>query len=522
MNTMNPRRSFVPLAVAATLVFAACGGGSSDSGADGNDVDGDIDNALDDVSELAEETATTVPDESEPEEAAPAPELDPADARCANVTGNMIEAEFEDVDCGEPHDAEYAGTVEAPEGRASTDVGELDIILTSVCLDTTESLVGSPLNEFSLEVLYETETMPGQSFFGDVACWARSAAYGSLSASLRDVDLATALGDFVTLGSIQPGECFLPAEDNSGSLSIGMNVDCDTPLADQILGTVTIDDGDFPGNNDLFDISDVRCPVLAEDAAFEVIGDTVGAITMFETEWTAYGIRDIVCTSYRSSDLEAGPTCGLRVPGQGHDQVPCEEPHDSEFVGLAAPPEGSLPLDSTEAEILLTALCAPLVSDYLDGRDLAQSGVGAGFDVGVGLGDPFVDDINCWATVGSPVGMTGSIAEFGLDGALDYAIVNEIGPGACFVYAPNTFDLGTVVPCDTPEAFMAIGLFTVDDDGPHPGDDALREIRFERCSELLAESGLAADPATVSGVFPGEIGWTAHNRREISCDATPL
>lgn len=536
---MELRRSSLPLAVVAALALAACGGGSS--GPSGADTDRQIDNALDNITELAEEIATTAPEEpasTEPEPAAEPEEADPeteeADAepdegapvalvaRCANSVGEGAQTEFEDVDCDGSHDAEYASTVEAPEGLAPGDDTEFDILLTSGCFADVEELVGQPLIEFGLEIAYLTESLPGDTFSGEVECWARSSAFGALSASLRDVDLPTALGDFVSLGSVPVGECYLPAADNNGSVSIGTLVDCSEVYADQIIGAIAIDDDEFPGADALFARGDAECPALAAEADFEISGDTQSAIVPFETEWSAYGIREIVCTSYRAADYEIQAFCGLSSPDDGYEDVPCDEPHDSEFVGPIAPPDGALPDNAVDAELLLDSLCAPIVSEYLGGRDLSQQGVGVGATVQVGLGDDFDGDVDCWAVTGSPGALIGSIAELGLDGAFgDLSVIGELEPGVCFTFAPDAFDLGNVVTCDTPEALMAVGEF-VNDDGPHPGDDALREIRFERCSEILAASGLSADPASVSGTFPSANGWATLGRRTTTCDATPL
>jgi len=68
---------------------------------------------------------------------------------------------------------------------------------------------------------------------------------------------------------------------------------------------------------------------------------------------------------------------------------------------------------------------------------------------------------------------------------------------------------------------MHFGSFDADD-VPYPGEDELRVIRAEGCAEVMAGSGLAADPATVSGTFPDEVEWKRQDQRTITCDATPL
>ncbi|MGA9275599.1 hypothetical protein, partial [Ilumatobacter sp.] len=72
-------------------------------------------------------------------------------------------------------------------------------------------------------------------------------------------------------------------------------------------------------------------------------------------------------------------------------------------------------------------------------------------------------------------------------------------------------------------ALMAIGTVTASGEpgAPYPGDDALRDERAQLCAELLSESDLPIDPASVSGTFPDERAWAAHDRRVISCDGVP-
>jgi hypothetical protein len=250
----------------------------------------------------------------------------------------------------------------------------------------------------------------------------------------------------------------------------------------------------------------------------------VSFVFALEFEWTARGIRDFICTSYRSGDYEGGAFCAIKVEGGSFQEAECSEPHDMEFVGPVAAPTEVLPEDFEEAVELLTRTCAPLVSVYLGGRDLTQSGVGVSFNADAALGEPIVGDVDCFLLVSSATALTAAVSDVGLDGALgDNRIVHELEPGTCFVNPSDSFDLGTVVSCDVTDALMQIGKFVVEDDGPYPGDDALRAIRGERCPQVLADSGLAdlVDVDTLSGVFPGLEGWRDLDRRTITCDAAP-
>ena len=172
---------------------------------------------------------------------------------------------------------------------------------------------------------------------------------------------------------------------------------------------------------------------------------------------------------------------------------------------------------------MLRQLCRDSV-EQLTGRDLSRFGAGVGFVSVDGLGEPMVNDVECYASTGLEGAFVGAISEIGYSAALDVEILADLTPGTCFVFVDDdSFDFGEVVPCDAPDALMAIGSFAVVDPpgAPHPGDDELRALRAERCGEILAASGLAADPSTVSGTFPNEKNWVAFDRREVTCDATP-
>jgi hypothetical protein len=127
----------------------------------------------------------------------------------------------------------------------------------------------------------------------------------------------------------------------------------------------------------------------------------------------------------------------------------------------------------------------------------------------------------CYATVKEPDGLIGSIAEIGLDAALTKIIVSDQEPGTCFLLGESNFALGDPAECSASDALMFIGNIELDD-GPFPGNDAIREIRAVACAELIATAGLAADPASISGAFPSESDWNDLGRRNLACDATPM
>ncbi len=506
------------------LTLAACGGSSSPSEAD---VDAQVDQAIDDAVDQFNDIADSMPEapddepttSSAPVEEAPL-EPEAVEPRCAVKDGD----DYADVACSEPHDAEFAGIVDPPEGKSPTDEEEFANALKVPCFDAVEALSGRAMNKFGLEVGGRTTDQPGATFAADVECWAEVTAEGTLSASLRETSLEEALGEYVLIGDMEPGSCFLLADEQQDSFDIGRVVDCDEQFAEMVLGVVTAEVGEYPGEDALRELGDTACGELADSVDFEVSGDTTGFILALEFEWTAREIRDFICTSYRSADYDAGPFCAISIDG-GHDPAECDEPHDSEFVGTVPVPADVFPDVQEEAEALLKRACAPLVSEYLGGRDMTMPGIGVGFGADGALGEPMIGDVDCYVRAGSFDALSAAIADVGLDAALgDNVIVAELEPGTCLVYAADSLDVGTIATCDTPDAFMFIGSFTAEIDGPYAGLDELRVLRGQRCAEVLAESGLEPliDVATLSGVIPGESNWLGLDQRTITCDAEPI
>ncbi len=109
----------------------------------------------------------------------------------------------------------------------------------------------------------------------------------------------------------------------------------------------------------------------------------------------------------------------------------------------------------------------------------------------------------------------------GPNNALQKVVVPELEPGTCFRLGDSNFYLADPADCADADALMFVGNFDLDD-GEYPGEDAIREIRSVECARVFAESGVAADPTSVSGTFPGERDWRNMGQRTVACDATPL
>ncbi len=512
---LNMTRLHVSLAMAAAIALglSACAGGSDSEPSDTR--------TEPDVAET--ESAESPPSEGESADTE-APTTDgnsTVDAgRCGVIVGD---GEYEPIACGEPHDAEFAGTASAPTGADS-------VSLMIACAPSVEALTGRPQVEFGIDV--GVAVIDGAA---EVECWAESAAPGSLSASILDDGLEAAIGEYSFITDLADGTCFRLADPEA--FDLGVVVDCDTPDAEMIYGQFEADDGPVPDeatDDGFFE----RCDAIEAATDFDVIGNSRYIVTPLDDNWVALGRRTVLCMSWTDplvqpvdepSDFDpaaaVGPVCADYDEAVAeYEPVPCDEPHTSEYAGSVPPPPGDLPSDSDEASLLLRGLCRDSV-EALTGRDLGLFGSGVGFLSIDGLGEPMVNDIQCYLSVSYEGALTGAISEIGYEAALNYDIIPDLEPGTCFVYVePGSYDLGESAPCDTPDALMAIGLFLAEDPpgAPYPGDDALRALRGQRCAEVLTASGLTVDESTLSGTFPNETNWIAFDRRTITCDAVPL
>lgn len=526
MTLFRSRHTATALLTAAALVLAACGGGSSEPAA-----------------ETPAETPAPVEadaveaDEPDPADAEPV-ETDPSDAEPVTTDANGSDlsidircavkanaGDYSEIECSEPHDAQFAGFVSAPEGGNP-------IAQMSACGAPVELLTGRPMVEFGFDA--GVASVDGS---GDIECWAEVTAPGALTASL---DVPGALGDNVFITDLEPGTCFLLSDPEGFDLATLPG--CEAKGAEMIYGKFLADDGPAPDGAAVDDFF-LQCDAIEADADFDLIGNSRYIISPLDDSWEAHDRRTILCITWTDpeadpeADLEADVTEQTRPTGLDSPfcatfddeldtflQASCDEPHNGEFAGFVTTADGALPDDASEASNLIKSLCREQV-EALTGRSMLLHGVGIGFSSLGGLGEQLDSDIECYVSLEVEDGFIAAIGEVGLDAALMYSIIADLDPGTCFLFASDTaFDHGTVVPCATEDALMAVGSFVVTDaaGSPHPGDDALRVLRTDQCAAVLAASGLAADSATVSGTFPGEQSWTVFDRRIVTCDATPL
>lgn len=506
MTTMLRRAAAVTVAA---LAFAACSGGS-----DAEPEDSESDTTEVDDTAPTDTTADATGDNS-------AVATDGDDTVEGSRCGVRTDDGYEPTDCAEPHDAEFAGTVVAPDGADP-------LVLMAACAPSVEALTGRPVEEFGVDV------GTARADDGDLECWAETSAPGVLSASMRDAGLDAAIGDVEFITDLADGSCFRLID--ADAFDLATVVDCGDAdgETEMLYGQFEADDGPVP-DDATTDAFFARCDDLEAEVDFDLIGNSRYIISPLDESWEALDRRTVLCISWADPEVApgddlrdpagvAGPVCGDHDEALGdYPQVPCDEPHTAEYAGSVTPPAGDLPDDPDDAGLLLRQLCREPV-EALTGRDLGQFGSGVGFVSIDGLGEPMVNDIRCYASSEVEGSLVGAIAEIGLEAALQFDIIVDQAPGTCFVFVDDdTFDVGQVVDCSVPGALVVVGSFEADAPAgaPHPGDDALRELRAERCGAILADSGLAADPATVSGTFPSEKTWTAFDRRTITCDATP-
>lgn len=525
------RSRFVPALLGGVLLIAACGGSDSPS---------------------AESSQATDPVASE------VPATEPMGTDSESVCGIANdEGDFEKVSCDDPHDSEFAGVVATPSGNAPLDGEEYEVQLGSLCAPAVEALVSRPTFPVGVEVRFVSSAAAGEPFSGDIECWASINGPGALVASIATTDLATALGEYELVEEMAVGTCFaLPSPETVG---IGRVVPCSDNEGEMLFAVVDFEDGEYPGEDQIIDDGSAKCDEAALSYEATIDDASIFVSYPFEVAWTDLGLRTGLCTALVSGvefdesadtspesdssetdlvDIEepagfvfgaADPVCSIvGDDGSGNEayfEASCDEPHNAELVALIEPPGETLPDDGAEAVILFYEMCLAPVTEAT-GADLFRPGVAIGFNVAGSLGEAYEGPIACYATFGS-VGWVGSFQDLSLAEVLDgQVIIADLDPGDCFVFAEDAFNSGYEASCDEPGALMSVGQFEAADQPSYPGGDALRAERAIRCGEILTASGLmqsgvAGDPATLSGTFPEEGTWNVPGLRVVTCDIEP-
>ena len=485
------------LVAAGILALGACGGAS----------DSDSTTATDAPEEATSTEATPATTESAVAPSTSEPDAEVVASRCG--TGYP----FQDIACDELHDAEFAGLVELP---ATFD----DISALTACGPVVEELTGRAASLRGVDVGFGEADDPAS-----LECWATVQAPGALSASIRDDGLEAALGEFAVLADVEPGTCVQPYDFGTGLRDIVVSADCGAEGAILVAGQADAPDGPVP-DDETYDDFLAQCGDLA--GSTPGASEEVGILLPDDASWEALGRRTVICLAEPAvADTDPSGAVGAACANydeelQDYPTVPCDEPHSAEFAGVVPPPVDVLPDDRDDAVEILNAACRPVV-ERLIGRSLSEFGSGLGFVTETGLGEPLVGDVRCYVSVTLEDALIASIADVGYEEALNYEIVADFAPGTCFAFVGDSFLFAEELACDAPDALMAVGDFVLDDPPgtPYPGVDALRAVRTERCSTILADSELAADPASVSGILPSESEWVSYDQRVVTCDAVP-
>jgi len=495
----------------AALALAACGGGGDDS-----------------ATEPTDASVPTSPAATEPPPAAP---------RCGVEAGEG----FDEVECTEPHQAEFVGLV-APPAQADVDAETTEgAAVVAACMPSVEAFVGRPLTAFAIDIAH----IPGATPTDDIECWAKAPVAGILVGSIAAVGLEAALGDIVIVAELEPGTCFTSASDDY--FGLGRVADCTTPKVDMVVGIAqSAFTGDWPGRDEVVEEYDELCAALQQEADFELIADTTGFIFGSEEEWNLYGRTYAICTVYRPEDFESAdgeeaasdvfvgpesylpgvdaPICLQQIEEGGSTnffQVECDEPHTSELAAVVELPEGALPNDFDQAVELLEDLCASFVQAYTR-YDFSRSGLFVSTRVSGSLGTPVESPVDCIASVTEPV-LVGSFQEADLATLLgDVQVIGDLAAGTCFRFVGDATSLGTVAGCTEPGALLLVGTYQMAERDPYPEIDVLRAERTVECARVLAESGLTGDPATLSGSFISSANFRLFGARTATCDISPM
>lgn len=539
---MAHRQIRIPAAIAgAALLLVACGGGGDDGV------------SSTEQSSPATDVAPTGAPSTDPPQTNP-PATDPvSEARCANADGD---GGFDDISCDELHDSEFSGLVAAPSGDAPLTEDEEDLQLATLCAPAADALVSHPTFPMGLAIQYVSSTALGDAYSGDIECWVSLIGEGVLIASMTSEDFDTALGEYEPVEGMEVGSCFAPPSPET--IGVGLIGPCSETDGELLFAMFELEDRDFPGSDALFKDGSTRCNEAARDYEVSIDSDLTFVTYPDEVAWAVFGQRTILCTALTSGvgtdapsitqpepDLSgdnlveievpagfvfgaADPVCSIEAEDDFGDETfyaaSCDEVHNAELVALIEPPAENLPTDSDEAVIFFNEMCLTPVVDAT-GADLFRPGVSIGFNVPGALGEPYDGPIACYATIES-LSWVGSFQDLPLEEVLfEQVIIADLEPGACFTFAADSFASGFEVSCDDPDAIMSVGSYQAAD-RPYPSIDELRDERAVRCAEVLAasglvESGVAGDPATLSGSFPGENPWNVPGRRFVTCDIEP-
>lgn len=298
------------------------------------------------------------------------------------------------VPCDRAHDNEVFATLEVP-GEAFPGAGSLRDLAVDACVERFRGAVGYPLALTDLDVsaLWPTEASWAD---GDreVVCILARVDGGKLVGSRLDLAAQRGQEEF----RLQEGDCFdapLREPDAGQDVEGVAVVDCARPHFAEVYEVLTLDEGPYPGRDEVGEVAQQQCHAAFEPFVGEPFEDSAvlwfNALPPTEGSWEA-GDRDVVCYVY---DLVNGQIVGpapawareqqaaaadfgggyevdfLEVgdcfddpagrPAAGEpavDTLPCGEPHDNEVFEVLDLPDGDWP-GRARLEQLVAERCGP-------------------------------------------------------------------------------------------------------------------------------------------------------------------
>jgi hypothetical protein len=220
-----------------------------------------------------------------------APANGASDSYCLSVPEGSSEGT--EVDCSEPHNAEFVGIGEPPAGALPDDQVDMDIAIARICRPVAAEAIGVDVLPDFLSTGNPPEARPGATLTEPFNCFIKMSPEDILTGSLFDVDPAEALGDYAPVAELEPGDCFLEVETN---FDFAVPVDCSDADALMAIGSFEVDeDGEFPGLDALRAMRNDRCREILEDAGLDVDPATVSGVLPSEVQWAAVDLRTITC-----------------------------------------------------------------------------------------------------------------------------------------------------------------------------------------------------------------------------------
>jgi Septum formation len=224
------------------------------------------------------------------------------------LTHVVLSAEL--VPCDDSHAFETFADVDLPFNGAYPGDDELNESTERLCNEEFAGYVGLPLGltPFQVSFLYPTEGSWDELDDRSATCLVRLPAPGAGSA--RDVDLSDGWHGVDVPSGLEPGQCIAPDGDLP-ALLVEL-VACAQPHSFEALGSTTVDEPDFPGNERLVAQAEAFCRqtfrayvgIDLEQSALEVVYTTPP-----EENW-ALGDHTLAC--FVRSGGESGSVAGTQ------------------------------------------------------------------------------------------------------------------------------------------------------------------------------------------------------------------